>query len=51
MLEFFERGGVQIIRTPFRAPNCNADAERFVWSIREEWLDRVVLLGSGIFVA
>src|SRR4029453_15632936 len=46
VLEFLEakRGG--IIRTPFRAPNCNAYAERFVRSIKEECLDRVVLLGE-----
>ena len=46
VLEFLEHGGVRIIRTPFRAPNCNAYAERFVRSIKEECLERVILLGE-----
>jgi putative transposase len=45
VLEFLEQAGVRIIR-PFRAPNCNAYAERFVRSIKEECLDRVILLGE-----
>ena len=40
VLEFLEHEGVRIIRTPFRAPNCNAYAERFVRSIKEECLER-----------
>ena len=51
VLEFLEHEGVRIIRTPFRAPNCNAYAERFVRSIKEECLDRVILLGSDTFDA
>lgn len=46
VVEFLEQAGVQIIRTPFRAPNCNAYAERFVRSIKEECLDRVIPLGE-----
>ena len=46
VLAFLEAERVRIIRTPFRAPNCNAYAERFVRSIKEECLDRVVLLGE-----
>ena len=38
--------GVRVIRTPFHAPNCNAYAERFVRSIREECLNRVIPLGE-----
>jgi putative transposase len=38
--------GIHIIRTPFRAPNGNAYAERFVRSIKEECLDRVIPLGE-----
>jgi putative transposase len=44
VLDFLEHGGIRIIRTPFRAPNCNAYAERFVRSIKEECLDRVIPL-------
>ena len=46
VLEFVEHEGVRIIRTPFRAPNCNAYAERFVRSIKEECLERVILFGE-----
>jgi transposase InsO family protein len=37
---------VRIILTPFQAPNANAYAERFVRSIREECLDRLILFGE-----
>ena len=46
VLEFLAAERVRIIRTPFRAPSCNAHAERFVRSIKEEYLDRVVLPGE-----
>jgi putative transposase len=46
VLEFLEHEGIRIIRTPFRAPNCHAYAERFVRSIKEECLDRVIPLGE-----
>ena len=35
------------MQTPYRAPNCNAHAERFVRSIKEECLDRLVFLGES----
>ena len=38
--------GVRVVQTPYRAPNCNAYAERFVRSIKEECLDRCVFLGE-----
>ena len=43
---FLTRAGVRVIRTPACAPNCNAYAERFVRSIKEECLDRLILLGE-----
>ena len=48
-LEFLEREGVRIVRTPVCAPNCNAHAERVVRSIKEECLDRVIPLGERHF--
>ena len=39
--------GVRIVLIPVRAPNANAYAERFVRSIREECLDRLILFGEG----
>jgi putative transposase len=41
--------GIHVVQTPYRAPNCNAHAERFVRSIKEECLDRLVLFGEGRF--
>ena len=39
--------GVRVLRTPPGAPNCNAHAERFVRSVKEECLHRVVPLGES----
>jgi hypothetical protein len=44
-LECLEAEGVRIIRTPFHAPNCDAQSGSFDRS-REECLDRVVVLGE-----
>jgi transposase InsO family protein len=44
-----ETSGVRVIRTPYRAPDCNAHAERFVRSIKEECLNRVIPLGERHF--
>jgi putative transposase len=38
--------GIRMVRTPACAPNCNAFAERFVRSIKEECLNRIVPLGD-----
>jgi Integrase core domain len=43
---FLATAGIRVIRTPFRAPNCNAHAERFVRAIKEECLNRVIPLGE-----
>ncbi len=45
--EILKSSGVQPIRLPPRSPNLNAYAERFVRSIKEECLDRLVSLGEG----
>ena len=39
----FASEGITIIRTPVRAPNANAYAERWVGSIRRECLDRLLI--------
>jgi putative transposase len=40
---------VRVVRTPERAPNANAYAERFVRSIKGECLDRIIPLGEAHF--
>ncbi len=42
----FTSDDVRVVRTPVRAPNANAFAERWVRSVREECLDRIVVLGE-----
>jgi transposase InsO family protein len=44
--ERLREAGVRVVQTPFRAPNANAHAERFVRSITHECLNRVVPLGE-----
>ena len=46
ILRQLKRDGVTSIRCPPRAPNCNAVAERFVRSVKEECLDRLILFGE-----
>jgi transposase InsO family protein len=41
--------GIRVVQTPLQAPNANAHAERFVRSIQEECLDRIVPLGERHF--
>ena len=45
--EILTSGDVEPIRLPPKSPNLNAYAERFVRSIKEECLHRVVPLGEG----
>ena len=42
----FATEGVTIPRTPYQAPNANAFAERWIRSVREECLDKLLILGE-----
>ena len=41
--------GLRVIQTPYHAPNANAYADRFVRSIKEECLDRLIPFGERHF--
>src|SRR5262245_51375889 len=45
----FTLQGIRVVQTPYQAPNANAYAERFVRSIKEECLDRMIPLGERHF--
>jgi putative transposase len=44
--ELFRTEGIEIVRTPFRAPQANGLAERFVRTVRSECLDWLLVLNS-----
>jgi transposase InsO family protein len=44
--EVFRSEGAQILRTPFRTPNTNAYAERFVRTVRSECLDHLLIVNT-----
>jgi putative transposase len=41
-----EGAGVEVLRTPFRAPRANAICERFLGSLRRECLDHMLVLSE-----
>jgi putative transposase len=43
--EVFRTEGIKVIRTPVQAPNANAVAERWVRTVRDDCLDRILILG------
>jgi transposase InsO family protein len=42
----FRSVGIKIIRTPFRTPQANGYAERWVRSVRQECLDHILILND-----
>ena len=44
--EVFRSNGLEIIRTPFRAPQADGVAEPFVRTVRSECLDRLLILND-----
>jgi putative transposase len=46
-LETLEISGLKSVKLPPRAPNLNANAERFVRTIKESCLERMILFGEG----
>jgi transposase InsO family protein len=42
----FAAEGIQVLRTPVRAPQANAYAERWVGTVRREVLDRLLIVGG-----
>jgi transposase InsO family protein len=47
--DFVREAGIRMVQTPYQAPNANAYAERFVRSIKEECLDRIIPMGERHF--
>ena len=45
--ELMESGSMETIRLPARSPNLNSFAERWVRSVKEECLSRLILFGES----
>jgi transposase InsO family protein len=43
----FADEGIEIVRTPYRTPQANTFAERWVRTVRTECLDRLLIVGEG----
>jgi putative transposase len=45
--DLFRAEGAEMLVTPVQAPNANAHTERWVRTVRAEWLDWLLILGPG----
>jgi hypothetical protein len=45
-----DRGG-EVVLTPLRAPDANSHAERWVWTVRTECLDHILILNQKHIVS
>jgi hypothetical protein len=45
--QIVETGGITTLRLPARSPNLNAYADRWVGSVKEECLSKLILFGEG----
>ena len=45
--EILKSAGVEPLRLPVRSPNLNAFAERWVLSVKDDCLNRLILFGEG----
>ena len=43
----FRSEGIDVIPTPYRAPNANSFAERWIRSAREECLDKLLIINQA----
>jgi putative transposase len=43
----FQSEGITVIHTPFRAPNANAFAERWIRTVREECLQKLLIINQA----
>ena len=43
----FRSEGIDVIPTPYRAPNANAYSERWIRSVREECLDKLLIINQA----
>jgi len=46
VLALLRSAGIRIAETSVSAPNCNAHAQRFVWSMKQRVLNRLIPLGE-----
>jgi putative transposase len=45
--QVFESEGIKVKRIPYRSPNLNAFAERYVQSVKQECLDQFIVFGES----